>query len=254
VIPPAMDPAAKRGGLPRMIFSQISAIRRSLHRDGLYNTAHSMHRQLPLMALLCMIGLRPLWAETEISAPEADNERQETTSDLEWEAKGVIPQGGLTVSTQPVTPISILPVRNPYDQGLEELALAQDLWKKGKAEAASDVALQAYDDLMSMSLGRRNKKKRQKLRTERHQAATVYIESSIAYIEDYVKKAGGGHRATDEGRARLGDLRDVSQNYPELTKKLNKALEAYTVHLSTQAVTAVSVSTAAAISTSSVKN
>jgi hypothetical protein len=174
---------------------------------------------------LCVIGRAS--AETEISAPEVGEPRQETTSDQEWEAKGVIPQGGLTVSTQPITPITILPDRDAYDQGLQELATAQDLWKKGKAEAASDVALQAYDDLTALHLPRRNKKKRQKLRTERRQAATVYIDSSIAYIEEYVKKAGNSRHALEEGRARFGDLRDVSQNYPELTKKVTQALEDY---------------------------
>jgi len=188
-----------------------------------------MHRRVLIVLLPLVLFPRFGWGETEISAPESENERQETTSDQEWEAKGVIPQGGLRVSTQPITPISILAERNPYDQGLEELALAQDLFSKGKMEASSDVALQAYDDLMSLALHRRNKKKRQKLRLDRRQAATVYIDSSLAYIEDYVKKGGNTRAAIAEGRARLGDLRDVSQNYPELTKKLNKALESYTV-------------------------
>jgi hypothetical protein len=193
-----------------------------------------------LRVLILALALAPgfLRAETEISAPEASNERQETTSDLEWEAKGVIPQGGLTVSTQPVTPISVFPERKPYEQALEELTIAQDLWKNGKAEAASDVALEAYDDLMSIHLGRRNKKQRQKLRTERRQAATVYIDSSIAYVQGYVKKHGGGPHAVDEGRARLGDLHDVAQNYTELTKKLNDALSSYGVEVSSPTVTA----------------
>ncbi len=188
------------------------------------------------MIVILAFGLAPAWAETEISAPETGNERQETFSDQEWEAKGIIPQGGLTVSTQPITPITVLPEKNPYEQGLEELTIAQDLWKKGKAEAASDVALQAYDDLMTIRLQRRNKKKRQKLRTERRQAATVYVDSSIAYIEEFVKKGGDTVRSKAEGRARLGDLRDVSQNYPELTKKLNLALETYSIQTSSSTI------------------
>jgi len=215
-----------------MIFAQIAAIIRPFHKGRLYNTAVSMDRRVLIVFLPLLLSRPAVWAETEISAPETDTERQETTSDQEWEAKGVIPQGGLTVSTQPITPITLLPDHNPYDQSLEELNLAQDLWKKGNAEAASDVGLQAYDDLMTISLHRRNKKKRQQLRMDRRQAATVYIDSSIAYIEDYVKKHGEGPNAKAEGRARLGDLRDVSQNYPELTKKLNKALEAYNVQSS----------------------
>ena len=80
---------------------------------------------------------------------------------------------------------------------------------------------------MSMHLARRNKKKRQKLRNDRRQAATVYIDSSIAYIEEFVKRGGDTKKMKEEGRARLGDLRDVAQNYPELNKKLNDALSSY---------------------------
>jgi hypothetical protein len=187
-----------------------------------------------LRVLILFLALAPvlLRAETEISAPENSDERQETTSDQEWEAKGVIPQGGLTISTQPVTPISVFPERKPLEQALEELTIAQDLWKNGKAEAASDVALEAYDDLMSIRLARRNKKQRQKVRTVRRQAATVYIDSSIAYIQGYVKKGGSSPPVVAEGRARLGDLRDVAQNYPELTKKLGDALNSYQVEAS----------------------
>ena len=197
-----------------------------------------MNRVALIVLVLCVPIL--VRAEPEISAPEGENERQETTSDQEWEAKDIIPDGGLTVSTQPITPISVLPEKNSHDQALGGLATAQELWKNGKAQAASDVALQAYDDLVGVHLGRRNKKQRQKVRQERHAAATVYVDSSIAYITEYVKKAGGGPRATEEGRARLGDLRDVSQNYPELTKKLNQALERYTVTPSTPTPVVVS--------------
>ena len=83
-----------------------------------------------------------------------------------------------------------------------------------------------------MKIYRRNKKKRQQLRLLRRQAATVYIDASIAYIQDYVNKGNGTTRALEEGRARLGDLHDVAQNYPELTTKLNAALESYAVELS----------------------
>jgi hypothetical protein len=202
-----------------------------------------MNLRVFLILLLFVPGF--LRAETEISAPETESERQETTSDQEWEAKDIIPNGGLTVSTQPITPITVLPDRKPYDQALVELALAQDLWKNGKAEATSDVALEAYDDLTSMHLARRNKKQRQKLRLERRQAATVYIDSSIAYIQEYVKKGGSGPHAIEEGRARLGDLRDVAQNYPELTKKLNAVTASFGVETSstTATVPPVAIST-----------
>jgi len=82
----------------------------------------------------------------------------------------------------------------------------------------------------------RDKNNTQKLRTERRQTGTVYIDSSIAYIEDYVKKRGGTRHAIEEGRARLGDLRDVAQNYPELTKKLTQALEPYSVQPSSPTI------------------
>jgi len=186
-----------------------------------------MKFRLFLVMLLCISGR--LVAETEISAPEAGNERQETTSDQEWEAKGIIPEGGITVSTQPITPIMNIVEKVPHDQAMDELKLAQDLWQKGKAEAASDVALQAYDDLMSFHLARHSKKKRQQLRLERRQAATVYIDSSLAYIEDFVKKNGNTSAVREEGRARLGDLHEVAQNYPELTSKLYKARASFDV-------------------------
>ena len=194
-------------------------------------------------------------AETEISAPETGIERQETTSDQEWEAKGIIPRGGLTVSTQPITPIALLPERNPHDQAVEELALAQELWKKGKPEAASDVALQAYDDFMSLNLSRRDKKKRQQLHVERRQAATVYIDSSIAYIQEYVKKHENTKLATEEGHARLGDLRDVATNYPELMKKLHDTQAAYAAGpaAAVESSATVRLSTAVAPSTTTTK-
>jgi hypothetical protein len=217
-----------------MIFAQITAVNRSSHSvDGLYNTAAPVNRQALIVLVVCASGF--LRAESEISAPEGSNERQETTSDQEWEAKGIIPEGGLTVSTQPITPIMNLPEKKPQDQAVEELSIALDLWKKGKAEASSDVALEAYDDFMSLHLSRRNKKRRQELRLQRRQAATVYVDSSIAYIQDYVKKNGSTPKALEEGRARLGDLHDVAQNYPELTNKLNDALESYQVNPSSSA-------------------
>ncbi len=194
-----------------------------------------MNRRLLIALFACTLARG--WADTDAPSAENGYRGDETTSDQEWEAKGVIPQGGLTISTQAITPITILPDRNPYDEGLEELAVAQDLFKKENMEAASDVALEAYDDLLGVHMPRKNKKKRQKLREERHLAATVYTDSSIAYIQVYVKKNGNNPRAIEEGHARLGDLRDVTQNYPELTKKLNKALDAYSVQPSSPTVT-----------------
>lgn len=178
--------------------------------------------------LIVFLAFAPiLRAETVLVAPETGVERDDTTSAEENEAHGIIPVGGLTVSTKPVTPISFVIDKKQYDQALEELALAQMLWSKGKSEAASDVALQAYDDLMNLRLPRRDRKKSQQMRLERRRAATVYIDSSIAYIKDFVKKRGSGESAYKEGRLRLGDLRDVALNYPELMKKLNQTMEAF---------------------------
>jgi hypothetical protein len=186
-----------------------------------------MHRRPFITFLALLLTAIPLLAE-EIQAPE-NTEADQATASLEAESKSIIPEGGLTVSTQPITPVALLPEKNEYDQGLEELAIAQDLLKKDKTEASSDVALQAYDDLMAVYAPRRNKKKRTKLRADRHEAATVYINASIAYIESYVERNKRTYHALEEGRARLGDLRDVAVNYPELHKKVAQALEQYSV-------------------------
>jgi len=179
-------------------------------------------RLLLLCFCLFFIG-RPLSA-SNTTRPE-DNDPEDESTAQESEAIGIIPEGGLTVSTRPITPAERVPEKKPYDQGLEELALAEDLLAKGRVEAASDVALQAYDDLKSVYIPRRNKAKRQKLLADRHRAATVYITASLAYIEESVKRAGGGPEAMAQGRARMADLRDVSVNYPELNKKVTRSLE-----------------------------
>jgi hypothetical protein len=195
-----------------------------------------MDRRLLIAFLTVSFFVSPLLASD--TTQEEDIDIDQPPPALESEAKGIIPEGGLTVSTQPITPIATLPEHNPYDQALQELAIAQGLLQKGRMEAASDVSLQAYDDLRAVYVPRRNKnkKKRKKLRADRHQAATVYITSSLAYIEDYVKEAGGGARAIEEGRARAADLRDVSANYPELNVKVTQALERFTVAPSTTVV------------------
>ncbi len=174
----------------------------------------------PFILLLCVSFAL---AETQITAPEAEIEPEDTTSALESEEHGIIPEGSY-ISTVTITPISMLPEKKAHEQGLEQLAIAQDLWKNGKSEAASDVALQAYDELMGVYLPRKKSKKSQKLRLERRQAATVYVEASIAYIQESAKKQGNTPEARKEGRSRLGDVWEVSRNYPELTKKLNAAL------------------------------
>ncbi len=189
-----------------------------------------MKIQLFLIPLLCLTLAR---AENDISALETGVEREDdTTSAMESEAHGIIPEGVVAVSTPPLTPISVVLEKKPYEQALEELALAQELWKKGKAEAASDVALQAYDDLMGIHVPKKKTQQRQKLRLERRQAATLYIDASVAYIQEYINMKGSTPAAIKEGRARLGDLWDVAVNYPELQKKLRRTLDAYDTTLS----------------------
>jgi len=192
-----------------------------------------MDRRILIGFFLLCLACFPL-AASDTSRPE-NNDTDQPVAVLDSEDEGIIPEGGLTVSTQPITPIEPLPEKNPYEKALKELASAQGLLQKGRMEAASDVSLQAYDDLMSVHVPRRLKKKRKKLLADRHQAATVYVTSSLAYIEDFVKQAGGGPRDTTEGRARVADLRDVSVNYSELNKKVTAALERYTVSSSTPA-------------------
>ncbi len=179
-----------------------------------------MHRRVLIALFLLCLGRA--WADTDVPSADNGDTRDETTSDQEWETKGVIPQGGLTISTQPITPITLMPDRHPYDQGLEELAAARDLFKKGNMEAASDIALQSYDDLVGLHMPRRsksNKKKRQKLRDDRQHAATVYTDSSIAYIEEYVKKNGSTKHAflkkDARGSATCGMSPKIIRNSPK---------------------------------------
>jgi len=193
-----------------------------------------MNRQLCIVFFFISFACFPL-AASDTSRPE-NNDVDQPGPAVDTEAEGIIPEGGLTVSTQPITPIEPLQVGDPYDKSLRELALAQGLLQKGRMEAASDVSLQAYDDLMAVYVPRRIKKKRKKLLADRHQAATTYITSSLAYIEEFVKRADGGPKATEEGQARVADLRDVSTNYPELNRKVSAALERYTVTPSTPTV------------------
>jgi len=185
-----------------------------------------MHRRVWIVFLLFSVSRA--WADVDASISDTGDERQQLpAADQESEAKGIIPEGGIAISTQPITPITLLPDKNLYDQALEELAVAQELLTKGKMEAASDASLQAYDDLMSVSISRRNKTKRKKLHIDRHQAATLYTNASVAYIESFVERNGKSNHALEEGRARLGDLRDVTMNYPELNKKVSQVLDRY---------------------------
>src|SRR5688572_359498 len=72
----------------------------------------------------------------EEAASEGESERPETTPyDAEGEAeeKGIIPPGAeVSVSTTgPLTPVSAYFEKNDHEAGLENLARADTLWKKG---------------------------------------------------------------------------------------------------------------------------
>jgi hypothetical protein len=160
----------------------------------------------------------------ESSITVEPQETDQTTSSQESEAKGIIPDNvDVLTSTQPITPVSNLPEKAPYVQATDELIKALDLWNTGHAEAASDTALEAYDDLIE--LHRVPGVKRTKMRAQIHQAASVYVEAGIAYIKNFVKQSGNTPDALDEGRDRLEDLRDVARNYPELNRMLQNAID-----------------------------
>ena len=177
------------------------------------------------LILAGLIALAPaLWAVQESTSTVEPLETDQTTSSQESEAKGIIPPNADTLlSTQPITPISTFPEKTPYEEAKDELIKALELWNAGHAEAASDTALQAYDDLIEMH--RIPGVKRSKIRAQIHQAAEVYVRAGITYVQNYVKQAGSNKDALDEGRARLEDLRDVARNYHELDKMLQMAID-----------------------------
>jgi hypothetical protein len=135
------------------------------------------------------------------------------------ESRGIIPVGTeMVISTTAVTPTSEFAEKKLYDQAQEELSQSQLLLAKGLYEAASDTALAAYDNLVEVRMPR---KKSRKLRAQRYQAATVYVQAGAAFIKEYVKRSGSTAAAVQEGRSRLEDLRDVARNYPDLNQLLN---------------------------------
>jgi len=232
MIPSAVNPAAECMLLAHILFSQIAAINRSFHKHGLYNTDQERMRNRPFYLMVVLLAglIPPCLAENPVistatkTIPTVTNPPEQEDSDQpEGEAKGVIPPGTvMAVSTQTVTPVTIFPEKKPYDESQDELAKAQDLFKKGEMEAASDTALEAYDDLMAVHLPRR---KRSKLRTQRYQAATIYVQAGIAFIKDFVKRTGNSTQAAEEAKSRLEDLRDVARDYDDLRGALNKAIE-----------------------------
>jgi hypothetical protein len=157
------------------------------------------------------------------TTPEGHDDR-ETTLTEESEADDIIPPNAEVLrTTGPITPTSVFHDKNPYEQALEELAQARALWAAGHAEAASDTALEAYDDLLD--LRRVPGVKRQTILRHAHKAAAIYIEAGIAAIRQFVKRHGSTREAIEEGRARMEDMRDVARSYPELRRMLNSAID-----------------------------
>jgi hypothetical protein len=181
-----------------------------------------------LASLLCAGAVHAAPADVQESTvtleiPETD----QTTSTQESEAKeeGIIPKGsgGLHgTPAVPLTPTSVFEQKKPYEQAQEELLKALEYWNAGHAEAASDKALEAYDDFIE--LRRVPGVKRSKIRAQAHQAATIYVEAGIKYIKEFVRRTGSNQAGIEEGRARMEDLRDVARGYPELNKMLNNAI------------------------------
>jgi hypothetical protein len=191
-------------------------------------------RLLPLgFALMLLAGAgSPANASGDTDGSAESQEPGEPNTTTEGEAKGIIPKGtAIAVSTQPITPISIFPEKQAIEQGKEELEQATALWRRGEAEAASDMALQAFDDLMDVKTprGKKRSKERNQIRALRRQAAGIYLESGLAFIKSYVDKAGRTSAAVEEGRSRMEDFRDVAREYEELNRLLNREIEKLTV-------------------------
>lgn len=242
MIATAVHPPAKRVGLAGMFFFEFSAVRcsRMSHKNSTDYIIRSMRTPRFWVLLLLSVTLyRPLMAEE--AAPPADDETEESpveaepedhiSESKEEEGHGIIPAGAAVIfSSGPITPLSAYFEKNDYTSGLEALSRAQELAKKGDMEAASDLALEAYDDFMYVPLPRIRKKsknkaalkkRREQIRADRRKAATLYIQSSIDYVQKFVKQTND----TKEGRARLNDLRDVAINYPDLNRMLYKAMD-----------------------------
>lgn len=189
----------------------------------LYNACVS---RLTFASLLAVLVVSPavLRASGGSAATTEETPSEGTTSGQESEAKGIIPPNAdVAGSTEVITPISTFPQKSPYEQGRDELVRALALWNSGNAEAASDLALEAYDDLSA--LRRVHGVKRSKLRAQTRSAAELYVEASIKTIQNFVDRAGKTEEAVDEGRERLEDLRDVAREYKKLKLMLDKAID-----------------------------
>ncbi len=171
-----------------------------------------MHR--PHLAILGILATATLcWAaEPPVPTENQDTEHLNTPGDSE---------PNVVASTSVVTPATAFPEKLPYDQSRDELAETIALWTKGDADAACDAALQAYEDLLTIH---RSRKKRPKLRDERRQAATIYVQACILTIHSYMTRAGNTPAVLEEGRERLQDLHDVARDYENLNQMVQQAI------------------------------
>lgn len=226
MVPAAVNPAGKDDGLRLMGEAEVAAI------DGALHGADYIIVEMPLFFAL-LLSLGAAWAIPPL-APDAASEVTVTTAtatngdvDPEEPEQPFSADEGEAKSGSLMTPTAAFTVKKPYDQARERLQQAADLWQQGKAEAASDTALEAYDDLLDVHFPRKQKKARAKLRAERQKAAQVYIDASIAFIKEAARKKKNSPAARQEARERLGDLRDVSREYPDLNAKVSSALEEF---------------------------
>ena len=171
------------------------------------------------IAFLLIAGLHRAYATDEIVVPpENTPEPPLSTSAEDTEDNGIIPPKADTLinSYGPITPVTEMEDKSPYQQAQEELVRSHELLESSDFEAASDTALVAYDDFNGMP--RVPGVQRTKIRSQAHEAAKVYVDASIVAASDH------STTALEEARGRLEDLRDVARNYLELNKKLNKAI------------------------------
>jgi hypothetical protein len=162
-------------------------------------------------------------SSTTAEAPYGDQSSSPEETESRGEAKDIIPPEGIKRSTETLNAASIYTEKKPYDQARDELIHALELWNAGHPEAASDTALEAYDDLVE--LRRAPGVKRSQLRQMKRQAAEIYTKGGIACIKSYVKRQGNTPDAILEGKARMEDLRDVARNYNDLNKQLSQAID-----------------------------
>jgi hypothetical protein len=166
---------------------------------------------------ILLFGSTPLmWAEDVIeTVHEAPNDIPEQ--------KNIIPDGDERGKSVVAPTDRMVPKTDPYEAAQAEVIKALSLYNDGKMEAASDKALEAYEDLRA--LPRKVKRaKRVELKKLIDQAATVYVDASIAYVTGWLKRVGKNDSTLAEAKERLEDIRSVADNHLKLNQQLNQAI------------------------------